>query len=59
MIAGVRRIVEIIICHFRIPSIIADAEDSKNFLDEFFFFEIKILFFRIKIEVKVKIKYFF
>lgn len=33
MIAGVRRIVEIIICHFRIPSIIADAEDFELVLD--------------------------
>jgi hypothetical protein len=30
IIAGVRSTVEIIICHFRIPSIIPEAEDSKK-----------------------------
>ena len=32
IIVGVKRTVEMIICHFKIPSMIPDAEDSRNFI---------------------------
>jgi hypothetical protein len=41
IIVGVKRTVEIIICHFKIPSIIPEAEDSikkgKFYLKKFYF----------------------
>jgi hypothetical protein len=47
IIVGVKRIVEIIICHFKIPSIIPEAEDSKEIylLEIFFIFFIYIILF--------------
>jgi hypothetical protein len=46
IIVGVKRIVEIIICHFKIPSIIPEAEDSKEiYLLEIYLLEIFFIFF--------------